>query len=779
MGLAMLGRLRLILVALVVTFTPAHARTPQQDSSYAQALRQEAETLRSLDMEEASARAPALANLIERQIATTSDRIEWASLHVSLAIVHTASPRRLASAPEPDPAVPMSVYGPMYARAHAALDAALTVLTRENAPLEWARAYQQRAEIYLQYTVVGNNAARIEPLRAAQAAALSVFTRANYPRQYLEIRCHDLWHTPPDTDAQLTESSRNRLSAFFTQRYDVKTMVLNATCGSNTATTDASFSNQFYLIRSVAYSIRNANENRAVESDAKGADIVDQINQAHAAILSASLSLEQIGLSDADRLRAYALRSRADELDRLIPDGQRRLDNTEMWRTRAELFDLVVSARFPDRAQSLSLALPVLAPVVIDAQNGFVAVKPPSGNGALISTLSPWAQTWSESFPRSFEVENEILAARRAAGNNASVTEQRLTPAEQERYNARSREFRAAHETALRASLGVHALDQWSPLYAAGEYRRAIQVFREQYEGAWSTALRTAAERGGAAPGGRILIMPDAASSALPLGVLRDGATGRALLEDYEITYVPSLSVYATAEARARMARPPSVATFALDSDTLPFAPVEEQIVNAAFNAARPALGAPLTQRLRSASYWHLATHASFDPQNPRRSGLDLGQEGRLTVGDLYAAAEPMGFPRLVVLSACETGLFDAEHDPDQFIGLATGFILAGASGVVVSLWPVPDSSTTLLMAKFYDLHLDAGQRPSLALRNAQLWLKSASHADLNTFVEDLEARGRVTADQADALLGAVADAEHEAPFSDPYYWGAWVFYGA
>ena len=63
--------------------------------------------------------------------------------------------------------------------------------------------------------------------------------------------------------------------------------------------------------------------------------------------------------------------------------------------------------------------------------------------------------------------------------------------------------------------------------------------------------------------------------------------------------------------------------------------------------------------------------------------------------------------PRLVVLSACETGLYDITNSPDEFIGLPATFTALGAAGVLGTLWPVSDAATALLTAKLDDLHLE------------------------------------------------------------------------
>jgi CHAT domain-containing protein len=72
----------------------------------------------------------------------------------------------------------------------------------------------------------------------------------------------------------------------------------------------------------------------------------------------------------------------------------------------------------------------------------------------------------------------------------------------------------------------------------------------------------------------------------------------------------------------------------------------------------------------------------------------------------------------LVTLSACETGR-SAVVGGDELVGLSRGFLFAGASTLVQSLWRVDDASTALLMHSFYSA-LCAGEAPAAALRGAQ-----------------------------------------------------------
>ncbi|HUH65881.1 MAG TPA: CHAT domain-containing protein [Syntrophales bacterium] len=97
----------------------------------------------------------------------------------------------------------------------------------------------------------------------------------------------------------------------------------------------------------------------------------------------------------------------------------------------------------------------------------------------------------------------------------------------------------------------------------------------------------------------------------------------------------------------------------------------------------------------------HFATHALFDTVYPLQSALVLSDGTKatpLTAGTLFA--KPLK-SRLVVLSACETGMGKIVSG-DELLGLARSFYLGGASSILSSLWPVDDEATRMFMEIFH-----------------------------------------------------------------------------
>lgn len=120
----------------------------------------------------------------------------------------------------------------------------------------------------------------------------------------------------------------------------------------------------------------------------------------------------------------------------------------------------------------------------------------------------------------------------------------------------------------------------------------------------------------------------------------------------------------------------------------------------------------------------HFATHGYLNPQRPESSGFLLSTvdrdgkrlDGFVGLGEIYDLRAPVA---LVVLSACQTAL-GKDVRGEGLVGITRGFMYAGASSVVASLWKVDDEATSELMRHFYSNLLQKRMPAAAALREAQ-----------------------------------------------------------
>ena len=85
-----------------------------------------------------------------------------------------------------------------------------------------------------------------------------------------------------------------------------------------------------------------------------------------------------------------------------------------------------------------------------------------------------------------------------------------------------------------------------------------------------------------------------------------------------------------------------------------------------------------------------------------------------------------LGYVKLLVLSACQSGLGDIASSEGVF-GLQRGFKLAGVKSIIMSLWKVDDTATKILMTEMYK-QLNTTQSIREALTNAQLYLRTTEN---------------------------------------------------
>jgi CHAT domain-containing protein len=262
--------------------------------------------------------------------------------------------------------------------------------------------------------------------------------------------------------------------------------------------------------------------------------------------------------------------------------------------------------------------------------------------------------------------------------------------------------------------------------------------------------------------GSKLIVIPDGLLNQVPFESLVHN--GRYLIEDYEISYLPSASLI-------ELLRQPSATDQKDQLDLLAFGdPVFPQQAKPSLTRKVPAtptevdrqawdlempnlsrlprtrdeveyiaslipkerqrlfLGKASTEKafkqepLNKYRWIHLATHSLIDERSPARSAVVLGLDGNHDEDGFLHANEIEDLDLnsdLVILSACETGrgrLLSGEG----IIGLSRSFFIAGARSVVVSEWAVSDISTAQLMKDFYQQLVNNTAKPA-ALREAKL----------------------------------------------------------
>lgn len=271
----------------------------------------------------------------------------------------------------------------------------------------------------------------------------------------------------------------------------------------------------------------------------------------------------------------------------------------------------------------------------------------------------------------------------------------------------------------------------------------------------------------------RLLIVADGSLHYLPFATLAspfasDGTSARWLIDDFEVLNLPSVALLSSL-ADSEPKPIDSVAVFAdavfsqederltgeseptcgsqtrdiglerLPEGALPRLPctrgeAERLLELSDKRSSHAAFGfdankeAVLSLPLDRYQVLNFATHAFIDERFPELSGLVLSRldsQGNPRDGDLYLH-EIYGLrlsAELVALSGCQTAL-GRKVRGNGLLSMARGFLYAGSSRVLVSLWSVHDEATADLMGRFYEALLRDGESPTQALRTAQLWMK-------------------------------------------------------
>jgi CHAT domain-containing protein len=223
-----------------------------------------------------------------------------------------------------------------------------------------------------------------------------------------------------------------------------------------------------------------------------------------------------------------------------------------------------------------------------------------------------------------------------------------------------------------------------------------------------------------------VLVVPHDVLHYLPFAALRTPA-GRWLVEDLAISTLPSASVLKFLPDKGHSASDRVVVLGNPDLGSgleLRWAEREAKFIGQRYASATVLVRDQATEATAKmlgggAGILHFATHGELNEGDPLASALLLvptaGEDGRLEVRELFGMDINA---RLVVLSACETGLGKLSRG-DELVGLQRGFLYAGTPAVVTTLWKVDDRASYELIRVFYER---LGRATTAeALREAQL----------------------------------------------------------
>ena len=305
----------------------------------------------------------------------------------------------------------------------------------------------------------------------------------------------------------------------------------------------------------------------------------------------------------------------------------------------------------------------------------------------------------------------------------------------------------------------------------------------------------------------KLILIPHQFLHLLPLHALPVRNSYLMDLFPQGVGYAPSLQVLQQVQLRQR---PNFQSLFAIQNPTenLVGADLEIESIKQYFSpqkitvlrgkeADRNALDSRIAN-LAEANCLHFSCHGSFNLETPADSclllnGVDVDEEidlnKCLTLGDLFNKEFNLNQCRLVVLSACETGLIDFNNVSDEYIGLPSGFLYAGSSSVVSSLWTVDDVSTAFLFIKFYENlqnypELKQGDI-AIALNEALIWLRNMTSEEGEEVLQEIQPYIDVMfKEKKDILKTSFLNCakriikSNPQPFANPFHWAAFTAIG-
>ena len=331
-----------------------------------------------------------------------------------------------------------------------------------------------------------------------------------------------------------------------------------------------------------------------------------------------------------------------------------------------------------------------------------------------------------------FAIEKKNITIWVLNGNDVQVRESGID----ERSRALGQELNLTFDSLVQAAYPlleneVHSLSEGCALKAEVIRRERDESMKEALKMLYDVVIRPVEDL---LSGDEIIIVPDGPLCKAPFTAFID-SHDRYLCESYRIRLVPSLKSFKLIAGSPRfnskrgvlLVGNPNLAEIVTEQPwhwDLPGAENEVKNIGRILKS-EPLIGKDATkeevlQRLKVASLVHIAAQGGDEngeilltPNPIRESQEPRVEDYMLTMADLTALQLQA---RMVVLSCCHSA--QGKIKAEGAVGIARGFLAAGARCVLVALWEIDDQVTLELMKYFYE-QLVAGNKASKALNHA------------------------------------------------------------
>ncbi|NEO72410.1 CHAT domain-containing tetratricopeptide repeat protein [Moorena sp. SIO3H5] len=677
-------------------------------------------------------------------------------------------------------------------QAMACSQSALKVYTREAFPEQWARTQSNLAIAYSD-RILGNRADNLELAIACSQSALQIYTREAFPEQWARTQSNlGTAYRELGQIAKALTYYKNALEVFFPTAFPLDCLRVGRNLG------DTAFAAGFWTeaIEGYDIAIEAVEQSRTwASTEARREEILSAAIDVYSNMVQACINIEQF-----DRALEYVERSKArnlveilatkdlypkgnipktvlKELDRLrreIVREQRRLNIEESIRSTDGSFDPSIDIK--QKRTKLEQLIRQLDQLIKRD----------------IHPIDPAFNLTQKIEPISFKQIKQLLPDQQTALIEWYVTSETFLTFIVTSCSHMPMVWQASPED-------LQSLLDWTSSYLSFYYDN-----RQQWRNELDDRLRQLADILNLnhllslipIDCQRLILIPHRFLHMFPLHALEVGGqdakvnSQNCLLDLYPggVSYAPSCHLLQTVEERHTSPQQHNFSrlfTVQNPTDDLHFTDLEVSAISSYFDqayilakqaATKAATKEALNQEnaLQNAKIIHFSGHGYFNLASPLESSLILANNEQLTLGEIFEFNLPKC--QLVTLSACETGLTDITSLSDEYTSLPSGFLYAGSSNVVSSLWAVNDLPTTFLMIKFYE-NLKHKTSAAIALSQAQHWLRDTTLYELEEWIEqrqlpfDHKLR-KLWSQRFNQVQGS------DKPFAHPFYWAAFTCQG-